>query len=366
MRHKIMIVAGARPNFMKVAPLIRELRRRRWADVCFVHTGQHYDFKMSDIFFKELRLPKPQFHLGVGSGAHGAQTGKIMELFENLLLSEKPALVMVVGDVNSTLACAIAATKLGIRVAHVEAGLRSFDRGMPEEVNRILTDRISDFLFVSEPSGLRHLKNEGIESRKVFYVGNVMIDSLFSCRETIRRSDSVQHLGLRKKGYALVTLHRPSNVDSKKALRESLGILRDAARRVPLVYPVHPRSRACIKKNGLWNDFRGLKNLKMTEPMGYVSFIKLAQEACFILTDSGGVQEEATVLGVPCLTMRDSTERPATINGGSNELVGRDKAKINRRVDRILRGRWKSSRPPKLWDGQTSQRIANIVGKILN
>ncbi len=362
---KIIIVAGARPNFMKVALLINALKKKLGKRALLVHTGQHYDYQMSEVFFKELNIPKPDIFLNVGSGSHGAQTGKIMEMFEAVVVKEKPSLVVAAGDVNSTLACSLVAAKLDVKVAHIEAGLRSFDRGMPEEINRLATDVISDILFVSEASGLKNLRREGVEPKKVVYVGNVMIDSVIHNLPSIDRSGVLKKLGLQKKNYGVLTLHRPSNVDSKKALLEIYDILNVISSKVRLVYPIHPRSKAKIAGFGLEAKFGSLKNLTLVDPLGYFDFLKLVKESCFALTDSGGIQEEATYLKVPCLTMRENTERPSTVSEGTNELVGRDKKAILAAVNKVLAGKWKKGRIPKYWDGRATERILKILQKSL-
>ena len=361
---KILIVAGARPNFMKISPLAREFRKHRDKfEILLVHTGQHYDYRMSEIFFKNLNIPKPDIFLNVGSASHALQTAKIMIEFEKVLLKEKPDLIIVVGDVNSTLACSLTAAKLGVKVAHVESGLRSFDRTMPEEINRLVTDSISDYLFVSEPSGLENLKDEGVASNKVFFVGNIMIDTLLANMRKIDNSNILNHLSLQKNSYGVVTLHRPSNVDCKKSLGEIVSIFKGITQNIKLIYPIHPRSKNSIKSKGLLKDFQKLKGLSMIEPLGYLDFIKLVKDSLFVLTDSGGIQEETTVLKVPCLTMRDNTERPVTISQGTNVLVGRDKRKILRCIQKILSNKIKKGSIPKYWDGRTASRVIKAVIK---
>ncbi len=355
-RLKVVVAAGARPNFIKVAPLIRALRKR--FQVVFVHTGQHYDFKMSGVFFRDLGIPKPDVHLEVGSGTHGAQTAKVLELFERTLLKERPDAIVVVGDVNSTLACALAAAKMQVPVAHVEAGLRSFDRAMPEEINRIAVDRLSDFLYVTEESAIRNLRREGIPARRVFFDGNVMIDSLVAGLPAIERSRVVASLGLRPKGYAVVTMHRPSNVDTKAALLKILSIFESIARLTPVLYPVHPRARKMIESHGLGKRFAALPGFRMIEPLGYTDFLKLVKESAFVLTDSGGIQEETTKLGVPCLTMRENTERPVTVREGTNVLVGSDVKVVVAAARKAIAGKWKKTRVPRGWDGKAAERIA--------
>lgn len=449
---KIISVVGARPNFMKVAPIVRAIAQLKIQNSKFkidtttlqsaegklqssvnnrqkedqdrdsgsesgmttdnrlstinhliCHTGQHYDEKMSKVFFDELELPKPDFYLGVGGGSHAEQTAKIMIEFEKVLIEEKPDLVIVVGDVNSTIACSLTAVKLGIKVAHVEAGLRSFDRGMPEEINRILTDSISDYLFVTEPSGMVNLKNEGIDGSKVFYVGHVMIDSLayylpkIEKRETrdVRsektdemsdvksqktlqyfdklsmteeerinshqssvRNHSTNHL-LPTTNYILVTMHRPSNVDFKAKLEELLKMLNRLAEKRKVIFPIHPRTKNNISKFGLNTEYSN--NLIITEPIGYLDFIGLVKNAEVILTDSGGIQEESTYLGVQCVTLRNSTERPITVDIGTNHLVGDDFNEAERVVNEILAGKKKAGKIPELWDGKAAERIVQII-----
>ena len=366
LKTKILIIAGARPNFMKIAPLMKEFKKHiDQFEVLLVHTGQHYDFEMSEVFFRDLDIPKPDIHLNVGSASHAVQVAKVMIEFEQVLVKEKPDLIVVVGDVNSTLACSLVAAKLGIKVAHVEAGLRSFDRTMPEEINRIVTDSLSDYLFVSEISGLHNLKKEGVASRKTFFVGNIMIDTLLANMPKIDNSDILKRHSLEKKSYGITTLHRPSNVDNKESLEEILSILKVITKDIKLIYPIHPRSRSSIKSHGLLEGFQSLTNLSMIEPLGYIDFIKLVKESRFVLTDSGGIQEETTVLKIPCLTMRENTERPVTISEGTNCLVGRDKHKILLFAKKILRNKVKKGRIPRYWDEMTAQRIIKVFEKCL-
>lgn len=362
MKKKIMFVAGARPNFVKIAPLLREFAKHRDAfKTSLVHTGQHYDFDMSGVFFEGLQIPEPDIHMNVGSHSHAVQTARIMIVFEKVVMKNTPDLVVVVGDVNSTAACALVASKLGVKVAHVEAGLRSFDRTMPEEINRVVTDSISDYLFVSEKSGIRNLKREGIASKKVHFVGNVMIDSLIWAGPLVGQSDIVDRLNLTKKRYGVVTLHRPANVDSDGSLLEIYDILRIISEKIELIYPLHPRSRSMLKKHGLIEKLTALTNLHLTEPLGYLDFIRLMKDSRFVITDSGGIQEETTALGLPCLTMRENTERPVTVTEGTNTLVGKDMRKIVRGVTNVLRGKFKRGTVPALWDGRASQRIVAII-----
>ena len=365
MKKKIMIIAGARPNFMKIAPLMKEFRNHPSFEAVLVHTGQHYDFQMSETFFQDLDIPKPDVYLNVGSGSHAVQKAKIMMAFEEVLLQKQPDLLIVVGDVNSTVACSLVAAKLSTPVAHVEAGLRSFDRGMPEEINRLVTDALSDYLFVSEASGMHNLKKEGLPKQKVHFVGNVMIDTLLGHRAKIAKSDIMKKLALKPKTYCVVTLHRPSNVDSKEALEKILDILEAISRRVKIVYPIHPRSRKMIQEHGIHERVQKIQNLSLLDPQGYVDFIQLVKNASFVLTDSGGIQEETTVLRVPCLTMRDNTERPVTIKLGTNRLVRRNKEEILRHIDAILRGRTKQGQIPPYWDGRAAKRIVKVLQKAM-
>jgi len=366
MKKKILIIAGARPNFMKVAPLIKEFKKlRRSFNVKLVHTGQHYDFEMSEIFFENLNIPEPDIYLGIGSHTHAAQTAKIMIAFEKTVSKEKPDLVIVVGDVNSTAACALVCAKLHIKLAHVEAGLRSFDRQMPEEINRVVTDHLSDYLFVSEKSGLKNLKREGVSEKKTYFAGNVMIDTLLSNMKAIDRSGVLNRLGLERKGYSVLTLHRPKNVDLKKTLNEIYDIIRSVSRKINIIYPIHPRAKMMIKKHGLLKKFKALKTLTMIDPLGYNDFIKLTKESRFVLTDSGGIQEETTVLKVPCLTMRENTERPVTVGKGTNIIVNRSGKKILSSVNKILKGHRKRGIVPEKWDGRSAKRIVDVIKKDL-
>ena len=362
MLSRVILVAGARPNFMKVAPLMRALSRKPESfEAILVHTGQHYDFDMSDVFFRDLDMPRPRSCLNVGPGTHAAQTAKIMIAFEEVMLAEKPDLVVVVGDVNSTLACALVSAKLGVMVAHVEAGLRSFDRGMPEEINRVVTDAISDLHFVSEPSGMRNLRRAGVPKGRAFLVGNLMIDTLVASMPKIEKCTARQDLGLAEGPYAVVTLHRPANVDSRDSLEKILLLLGQVADRIPIVYPLHPRTRQRIRDCGLETAFSGLRGLRMVPPMGYVDFMALVQRSALVITDSGGIQEETTALHVPCLTMRENTERPVTVTQGTNRLVGTDEKALLSGVAEVLAGRWKQGKIPRYWDGRASERVVAIL-----
>src|SRR6187399_2548888 len=357
---KIISVVGARPNFMKVAPIHFEFEKHKHIVKHLIcHTGQHYDEKMSKVFFDELGLPNPDFDLGVGSGSHAVQTAGIMIEFEKVLQQEKPDLIIVVGDVNSTIACSLVAKKMNISVAHIEAGLRSFDRTMPEEINRILTDSISDFLFVTEQSGLDNLKNEGVDESKVFFTGNVMIDSLIQNKGKINTSQVLASLGLEKATYVLCTLHRPNNVDSKHSLESILGTLNSFAQKKKIVFPVHPRTRTKMKEFGI--DHALSENIIVTDPIGYIDFLCLIKNSSLIITDSGGIQEETTYLGIPCVTLRDNTERPVTISIGSNYLAGTDVSKLSKIVTDILNGNVKKNHIPPLWDGKAAERICKIL-----
>lgn len=365
----VMLVAGARPNFMKLAPLYHALSARRKSAsearidlrVTIVHTGQHYDPNMSDVFFRDLGIPSPDRHLDVGSASHAEQTARIMIGFEAVLLSDRPDLVVVVGDVNSTIACALTARKLGIRVAHVEAGLRSFDMTMPEEINRKLTDAISDLLFVTEESGVANLGQEGIAPEKVFLVGNVMIDTLRANLGRIaagdfRPSEEVRTFCEGKRAYGVLTLHRPSNVDRRETLAPIWEVLQEIAREVPILFPVHPRTRARIELFGL--DGGGIT---MAEPVSYLDMLCAVRGAMLVLTDSGGLQEETTALGIPCVTIRENTERPVTVERGTNYLAGTRPEGIRAAAREILSGQGKRGTVPDLWDGHAAGRIADVI-----
>lgn len=350
---KILAVVGARPNFMKIAPLMWEFQRHRQIAATLVHTGQHYDPKMSQLFFDELQIPKPDINLEVGSASHAIQTAEVMKRFEPVLLERKPDVVLVVGDINSTLACALTAVKLNVPVAHVEAGLRSFERSMPEEINRVLTDAISRWLFVSEPAGVENLRREGIADEKIFFTGNVMIDTLLASRPRIEDSAILRKLELPDKSYAVLTLHRPSNVDDPDTLRQLMRVIAELQTELPIVFPIHPRTRKNIEALSL----RPMPNLRLIEPLGYLDFMKLVGHSRLVLTDSGGIQEETTVLLVPCLTLRSTTERPATIEQGTNLLVGPDPTKILAAWRSALNSPKQTTRIPELWDGKAAPRI---------
>jgi UDP-N-acetylglucosamine 2-epimerase (non-hydrolysing) len=346
---------------MKVAPLLRALRARPGVSSLLVHTGQHYDAAMSDAFFRDLGMPEPDVNLGVGSGSHAVQTAEVLRGIEPVLVEQRPDVVLVVGDVNSTLAATLAAVKLGLRVAHVEAGLRSFDRSMPEEINRILTDAISHWLFTSEPAGAENLRQEGVPEQRIRFVGNVMIDTLLAHLPRARAAAPLARLGLEAGGYAVLTLHRPSNVDDPQRLASLFAVLEEIHEEVPVVFPAHPRTRASIQKHLGGRP----PHLQMVDPLGYLEFVGLTAGARLVLTDSGGIQEETTALGVPCLTLRDSTERPVTVTEGTNVLVGSDPAVIHAEARRVLEGNGKRGRIPELWDGHAAERIVEILAQDL-
>jgi UDP-N-acetylglucosamine 2-epimerase (non-hydrolysing) len=358
---KVILVVGARPNFMKIAPLWLEMQRDRdQFEPLLLHTGQHYDYEMSRVFFEDLCLPEPHYFMGIRSGTHAEQTGKIMIECERILQRESPQWVVVVGDVNSTLACSIAAKKLGILVAHVEAGLRSFDMTMPEEMNRKLTDAISDILFTPSRDGDENLLKEGINPRKINFVGNIMIDSLITILKEIDAAQEdrlFQRFRLERNNYVLVTLHRPSNVDDPLNLSKILSFLNTLSHRIAVLFPIHPRTQKII--NSLGNTFSFDERVKMVEPIRYREFIALEKNAKFIITDSGGIQEETTYLKIPCLTLRPNTERPITLVEGTNELTTIET--IDNQIELILGGNWKTGRIPELWDGRTAGRIVEML-----
>jgi UDP-N-acetylglucosamine 2-epimerase (non-hydrolysing) len=348
---KVLHVVGARPNFMKAAPLLRELRLRG-AEQILVHTGQHYSANMSDVFFSQLEIPTPDANLEVGSGSHAAQTAEVMIRFEPIVLGHKPDIVLVYGDVNSTVAAAIVCSKIGIKVGHIEAGLRSYDRGMPEEINRLITDRIADALFTPSADADENLQHEGVSSEKIYLVGNIMIDSLV---QLLRAAQKCPKNGMPER-YALVTLHRPSNVDDDENLKSTVETLLEINKEIAIVFPVHPRTRQRIADFGI-----DASALHLTEPLPYIEFLALQCGASVVVTDSGGIQEETTFLNIPCLTVRENTERPITVTSGTNVLVGRDQKRLKLEMSKILRGDRKQGRIPPLWDGHTAARIADIL-----
>lgn len=354
-------VVGARPNFMKVAPILDAAAGRSDVQCRLVHTGQHYDERMSTLFFTELGLPKPDVYLGVGSGSHAVQTAKVMIAFDEVLDQNPTDVVLVVGDVNSTLACALVAVKRGIKVAHVEAGLRSGDRTMPEEINRVLTDQISDYLFLTERSAADNLAAEGIPAERFYFVGNVMIDTLLHHRERSQQSDIVSRLGQTPKGYAVCTLHRPSNVDNADAAENTVRALEILAQRLPVVLPMHPRTQARLEQFGLAERALAGGRVQIVEPLGYLDFLALMDQARLVFTDSGGIQEETTVLGVPCFTFRENTERPITITEGTNRLIGLDPCRLASALDDLMAGQTPSGRIPEYWDGKAAERILDVL-----
>ena len=359
---KVLNVVGARPNFMKMAPIIQAMNKYpKKINHLLVHTGQHYDEKMSDAFFVDLEMPVPDINLGVGSGSHAEQTAKIMVEFEKVCLRELPDLVIVVGDVNSTMACTITAKKLGIKVAHVEAGLRSRDMSMPEEINRLCTDVLCDYLFTTDHFANENLSAEGIAEDKVFFVGNVMIDTLLKHKKKAAELHLREDFGLLEGHYATLTMHRPGNVDNKETLEGILEALCEISGHIPIIFPMHPRTGKMIEKFGLSKFIAGNTGVRITEPLGYIEFLHLNMGAGLVITDSGGLQEETTVLGVPCVTMRPNTERPITCEVGSNVIVGNDKRMILDAAFKFLRGEIPQSGIPEKWDGKAAERIVEIL-----
>jgi UDP-N-acetylglucosamine 2-epimerase (non-hydrolysing) len=351
----IHLICGARPNFMKIAPLYHALRNEPWAEPIIVHTGQHYDPNMSDAFFQDLNLPVPDVYLGVGSGTHAEQTARVMVAYEQILLRQRPDLVVVVGDVNSSMAATLAASKLGVKVAHLEAGLRSFDRDMPEEINRVVTDALADILWPPSPDGVDHLIREGIARERIQLVGNIMIDSLEMLREKIERQEAYRDFALTPLQYGVVTLHRPSNVDDPSTLKKVCGILNEISKTLPLVFPVHPRTRSKMEQQRLLVDSNVSDRLLMPEPLSYIRFMSLVFHCRLAITDSGGLQEETTYLGIPCLTLRKNTERPITVTHGTNQLCNLDE--LADKALNVVRDGIPRKEPIELWDGRTASRI---------
>lgn len=362
---KVISVVGARPNFMKVAPIYHQSKNSNFKHI-LVHTGQHYDYNLSDSFIAALELPKPHYFLGVGSASHSQQTARIMVEFEKVCQAEKPDLVIVVGDVNSTIACGLVAVKMGIKLAHVEAGLRSGDRTMPEEINRIATDSISDYHFVTEEAAIVNLKNSGIKDEQIFFVGNTMIDSLINTLPKVEESNILKTLALKPKEYVLVTLHRPSNVDNKESLTDFLEVFREISKKTKIVFPIHPRTLQRIKEFDLDYHYEQIDGLIITEPANYIDFLQLMRNSQMVLTDSGGIQEETTFLDIPCLTLRTTTERPITIELGTNVLIEPEKNLIINSFNYAFDNPMKRKAIPPLWDGKAASRIVEVISnKIL-
>lgn len=359
----IHLIAAARPNFMKIAPLYHALKKEDWAKPAVVHTGQHYDLNMSDVFFHDLGIPEPDIHLGVGSGSHAEQTAKVMMAYEKVLTETPPDLMIVVGDVNSTVAATLAAVKLGIKTAHLEAGLRSFDRTMPEEINRLVTDAIADILWTPSPDGDENLLREGVSPEKIHRVGNIMIDSLEMLRDTIEKQDAGKDMGLEKNNYVMVTLHRPSNVDDPQILEQLCQLLRRVSQKIPVVFPIHPRTRKNLEKNNLMSLIAGSPGLRLLEPLNYIRFMNLIFGCRFVITDSGGIQEETSYLGIPCLTLRPNTERPITITQGTNRLCKLEE--LEGHAETILTEKAVQKAQIEMWDGKTAGRVVDSIKKCL-
>ena len=364
MKKIIHLIAAARPNFMKIAPLYHALNKESWADPRIIHTGQHYDVNMSDAFFTDLNLPEPHLHLGVGSGTHAEQTGKVMIVYEKVLQDEKPDLVVVVGDVNSTMAATLAASKLEVTVAHIEAGLRSFDRTMPEEINRLVTDSLADILWTPSPDADENLLNEGVPREKIVRVGNIMIDSLEMLRPIIEKEKIYQKYDLTTGKFGVVTLHRPSNVDSMGALQTICRVLVNASKKLKLIFPVHPRTMKNLNSNGLMSILNKAPNLKLVEPLSYIPFMNLIFNSRMVVTDSGGLQGETTYLGIPCITLRQNTEWPITIDQGTNRLCRPEE--LEKSIDQVIQGELPTDSVPELWDGKTATRVVQSIRRFLH
>jgi UDP-N-acetylglucosamine 2-epimerase (non-hydrolysing) len=358
---KIINVVGARPNFMKIAPLMKEYSKYDSFKPIIVHTGQHYDANMSDLFFNQLQIPKPDISLGVGSDSHSKQTAKIMEKFEDVCLNVQPDAVLVVGDVNSTMACSLVASKIGIKIIHLEAGLRSYDRTMPEEINRLVTDALADILLTPSQDADDNLIKEGIPKSKIFFVGNIMIDTLLQFLPLAEKSQILDDLKINKKDFILVTLHRPSNVDQQENLTKIINTFEQIQKEIKIIFPIHPRTRNKLNEFGFNEKVKSFKNLILTDPIGYLDFQKLMINAKLVITDSGGIQEETTALKIPCITVRENTERPITVIEGSNEIVGLDMDKLLNLTNKALKNQWKESKIPVFWDGKTSQRVLKVL-----
>lgn len=370
---QLISICGARPNFIKIAPVANELAKHPDSGIehIIVHTGQHYDKTMSDTFFKEFNIPEPDINLEAGSGTHAFQTARIMEAFETYMTENgyrdrDDVYVMVVGDVNSTLACSITAKKLNVNVIHYEGGLRSFDREMPEEINRMATDAVADLFFVTEQSGVTNLKNEGHRDQDIHLVGNLMIDTLLANKEKAEQKITFESMKLEDSGYALMTMHRPSNVDDPDILKNLMAAFQKIGEWFPILFPMHPRTKKNLKEFGLWDDFSGIKGMKVTDPVGYHDLLNLHLHCRFVLTDSGGIQEESSVLGKPCLTMRFNTERPSTVETGTSVLVGNDPGQILKYADEIKNGTFKQGSDIPLWDGKTAGRMVKVLEELSN
>jgi len=362
-KKSIHLIAAARPNFMKIAPLFHALKKEPWADPQIVHTGQHYDINMSDSFFQDLQLPAPHIHLGVGSGTHAEQTGRVMMAYEKCLVANRPDLVVVVGDVNSTVAATLASVKLGIKVAHLEAGLRSFDRTMPEEINRVVTDALAHILWTPSPDGDENLLREGVSKDKIVRVGNIMIDSLEMLREKIEEQDVYSEYGLDKGAYGIVTLHRPANVDKPEKLKQICESLSRISEKIKLVFPVHPRTGKNLEQEALMPMLKNAKNILLLEPLGYIRFMNLVFNCRLVITDSGGIQEETTYLGIPCLTLRENTERPITATQGTNQLC--NVSNLLENLNNTINGKLFKRECPELWDGRTAERVVQTMKGLL-
>ena len=360
----VHLIAAARPNFMKVAPLYHELKRAGWCEPVIVHTGQHYDANMSDSFFDELQLPPPDIHLGIGSGSHAEQTAGVMTAYESIILDKKPDWIIVVGDVNSTMAVTLAAKKLLIPVAHLEAGLRSGDRSMPEEINRLVTDAIADVLWTPSPDADDNLKNEGVSASKISNVGNIMIDSYELLREQIEARKIPENFNLLAGKYGVVTLHRPSNVDDRKTLADLTDYLCQVSQDIPLLFSLHPRTRKNLEAFDLFETLNDAEGMQITPPLSYIQFMGLVRDSRFLITDSGGIQEETSYLGIPCVTLRNTTERPITVTMGTNRLANPDQ--LLRCIADISQGAWPKGQCPPLWDGKTAQRVAEDLFQRIN
>lgn len=359
MSYLIHLISAARPNFMKIAPLFHALRKEPWADPQIIHTGQHYDLNMSDAFFQDLQLPPPHIHLGVGSGTHAEQTGRVMMAYEKCLLANRPDLVIVVGDVNSTVAATLTAVKLGIKVAHLEAGLRSFDRTMPEEINRVVTDALAHILWTPSLDGDENLLREGVSKDKIVHVGNIMIDSLEMLRHKIEAHSVYDEYGLKKSGYGIVTLHRPANVDNEKKLKQICTSIVRISEKMKLLFPIHPRTGKNLEQYGLMTTLKNAKNLLLTDPLSYIRFMNLVFNCRMVITDSGGIQEETTYLGTPCLTLRPNTERPITITLGTNQLC--EVANFEEKIISLLSKPHEKPPAIKFWDGKTAARVVKSI-----